>query len=81
MHLQEEESFMRLYGYPKLQEHIEQHRQYRRDVALLCLAVVKKEEEAQTRLCKFLAEWWEHHIQTEDRAYGQFFIELGVAPC
>ena len=73
-HFAREESVMRACGYPELEEHQGQHRDFiqriqsltrRFDADPAAMAEVVNED-----LLSFLQGWLSHHIMIEDKAYG-----------
>jgi hemerythrin len=73
IHFKVEESLMRILDYPRLAEHVEDHKQF--------LAVLKtlKERVLTTHVSQdnihSLHEWWEKHIQMHDKPYALHFLK------
>jgi len=78
MHFQNEEAFMREAGYPGLGPHVLSHRK--------AAALIKEQfaggldgEALREFLNGFLLRWLMEHIQSEDRAFGDWLAARGGA--
>jgi len=67
LHFEAEEAYMRSIGYPRLAEHISEHRQFVERVADFNLAAADDRGSAQEVL-HFLADWLICHVQFSDLA-------------
>jgi hemerythrin len=73
IHFKAEESLMKMYHYPNINEHSLEHEEAIRKVNKL---VVDYERDLQTvdiELLKFLSDWIQNHILQTDRKYIPFF--------
>ena len=77
-HFKAEEELMNEHGYPRLDEHKEQHLGFQEKVARLCFATVKGQASVPQELMEYLQKWLIHHILQEDMAFKPFFEQKGV---
>jgi hemerythrin-like metal-binding protein len=71
-HFQYEEDLLRARGYPKLDEHIAEHRQISADLAALLQQVLDGGDITE-QLLAMLRLWITQHIGVEDREFAAFF--------
>ncbi len=71
-HFTAEEALMRVQGYPRFEEHREEHGAFQARIARARLAL-KAGEVPELALLHFLTEWLVKHIQVGDRDYAEFF--------
>jgi hemerythrin len=74
-HLRYEEAWLEEIGYPELEEHKAQHRDYRLTVAKFCIVTSSGTMEVTPALLDYLSKWWTSHILTEDQKYREFFCQ------
>jgi hemerythrin-like metal-binding protein len=79
-HFHSEEALLDKHGFPDLGHHRQEHQQYRRKIADLCLKAMEKDETVSEELLDYLSWWWQHHILEEDMKYAKFFRERGIVP-
>ena len=71
-HLEAEEALLAEWGYPKIEEHIATHDEFRKATAMLCYEVVKGRVKVPEELLGFLCHWWTTHILRDDMDYVPF---------
>mgnify|MGYP002368899799 FL=1 len=69
-HFQYEEALLRSHAYPKLQEHIDEHRRIRAQVATYAQQVTGGGD-VSSELCMFVREWLVTHIGIDDLEYAK----------
>lgn len=74
-HFTTEEAMMRQCNYPQIEEHISQHRAYRKKIVAFCTATMNHVETVPDAMLHFLSEWWTDHVRTSDMAYKPYFLE------
>lgn len=67
-HFYDEESLMKLYEFPDLEEHALIHMKF----------VVQIETLPREQLSQFMGNWLVNHIQTMDKAIGEFITSQGL---
>ena len=78
-HFKTEERLFEKYGYPKAEEHREQHAYFVKQVEVFANELKGSEEEStELDMLGFLAHWIKAHIQGADREYGRWFREKGI---
>lgn len=75
-HLRYEEEMLRARGYPKLEEHMQQHEKIAGQVDGFFRQILDGHD-VGTELCEFLKRWITQHIGSEDAEYARF---LGTLP-
>lgn len=71
-HFQFEEALMRMYGYPKLADHIQEHRHILRAAETMIDESLR--EIALDDVAQFYQSWLATHIQEADRPYAEFIL-------
>lgn len=69
-HFHYEESFLRSHAYSKLEEHIEEHRKIRAQVAIYTQQITDGGD-VSSQLCLLLREWLITHIGIDDVEYAE----------
>ena len=70
-HFSLEETLLARYGYPDLEQHKEMHFEFQcRLIDIVSTATFGSVD--KHALQRFLGEWWNDHILTEDRKYADF---------
>lgn len=78
-HFSTEEHYFNLYGYPKKDEHVEQHNLHRKKIAELETGYNKvNNEKTLFALADFLNQWWIWHINHVDKEYTKYFNANGL---
>lgn len=77
-HFATEEELMHQYNYPDLEEHISQHRAFKKTTANLCRATMSDFEIVPETMLRYLCDWFKKHILETDMAYKAFFHEQGL---
>jgi len=78
-HFETEEKLMLEHGYPKYEEHKEQHDSFIAKINSLDEdAIDEDKKKIGLDLIMFIANWIEQHILREDMDYKQFFNERGI---
>jgi hemerythrin len=70
-HFEHEESLMAQCGFPKLEEHRQEHRMYLVTVGLLQKDLTLSAEDKVYELFLFLQDWWLTHITKADQDYAK----------
>ncbi len=74
-HFAREEEIMRRYGYPRLEEHQDQHRTFREFIETLDRLredAAGKARPVSEATCRFLEQWIAAHTLSADQAFGDF---------
>ena len=80
MHFRNEEAIMREAGYPAFERHIAGH--HRAADAIRTLFAGNPDDAAVHEfLNSFLSRWLINHIQSEDRAFGEWLEASGTSGC
>jgi hemerythrin len=74
-HFALEESLMRILGYPELERHIEEHRQFNA-VLHLGQQSLRTKGSAPHEMIKVIQKWHREHVMTSDRHYADYFSGL-----
>ena len=69
-HFTDEETLMTQHAYPKLADHIEEHRVFMQKIQDCHTQYLYGEPQVATDVLDFLANWLENHIQGSDREFG-----------
>ncbi|MFA5131395.1 MAG: bacteriohemerythrin [Patescibacteria group bacterium] len=78
-HLATEEYYFNLYNYPKKDQHIEMHNNYRTKIAELKVGYDQENSEKTLfAINEFLNEWWVWHINNVDKEYTAYFNANGL---
>jgi hemerythrin len=77
-HFATEEDLMQQYNYPDLEEHVDQHRAFKKTTANLCRATMCDFETVPETMLRYLCDWLKKHILETDMAYKPFFREQGL---
>ena len=73
-HFAAEEHWMGLHGYPGLEKHREEHKQFSRTVVEIQYDFHKGRKHLSIELLVFLKEWLSNHILKTDADYGRFVM-------
>jgi len=79
IHFAVEESLFRIFDYPDYDEHKQKHTELKKQVAVINRKVQSSEEKVTLELMTFLRQWLRQHIMVEDKQYGPFFVQHGIA--
>lgn len=79
-HFSSEESVLREYGYPGLDDHINGHRTFKSRIKNELENVRLEDNYPLAPLQSFLVDWIVKHIEGEDRDYARFFRESAINP-
>lgn len=77
IHLRKEEKYMMKFGYPKLKEHIQYHRDYSYKVAMYNIELLGSNPPDPNEIIEYLEEWWENHILNFDMDYEKYKNSIG----
>jgi len=80
MHFSSEQLLMRLYQYPRFQDHLEDHDQTIERLQALREAHAAGDRTLALETADVLSEALRAHIHSSDRALGHFLVRLGVGP-
>lgn len=72
-HFEAEESYMEQITYPHLENHKEEHKQFRLKVGAFCQKTMSRDPSVPEKILQFLAKWLIHHILHSDMKYKMFF--------
>lgn len=78
LHFTVEEEFMRVYGWPSLDEHRRQHREFGEQVMALRRMQLPADGMVPRTVLAWVRNWLVEHIDVEDRAAAAFMIERGA---
>ncbi len=77
-HFATEEELMREHNYPHLEEHVAQHRAFRKKTVDFCSATMLDVEAVPETMLYYLRDWLVEHILKSDMAFKPFFREQMV---
>lgn len=77
-HFATEEELMRQHNYLHLEEHVAQHRAFRKKTVDFCTATTLDVGTVPQTMLRYLSNWLLEHILTSDMAYKPFFRERGL---
>ena len=72
-HFKAEEELLAKNNFANLQNHREEHQQYRREIVALCQDTIVHSHLVPGSLVVFIREWWMDHILKEDMKYRALF--------
>ena len=72
-HFALEESLMRILGYPELERHIEEHRQFNAEIHGLAQKSLRVKGGVSREMIKVYQKWLQDHIKTSDRHCADYF--------
>jgi len=75
-HCAVEESLMRILGYPELDRHIEEHRQFHAELHDLAQKSLRMKGSVSHEMINLVHKWLQKHIMTSDRDYAAYFSGL-----
>ncbi|HYH38740.1 MAG TPA: hemerythrin family protein [Azospirillum sp.] len=79
MHFRNEEAIMREAGYPAFERHVAIHQRAARTIQDT-FATDPSDAQVHEFLNSFLSRWLINHIQSEDRAFGEWLEKSGKTP-
>ncbi len=71
-HFQYEEMLMMQYGYPRLADHKEKHREFVDKIAEFNEKYEKGDGQVSSEVLRFLRDWLVNHIQKSDKDYSAY---------
>lgn len=74
-HFATEEELLRQHNYPHLEEHVAQHRAFRKQIVDFCMATMSNVATVPETMLHYLRDWFVEHILKSDMAYKPFFRE------
>jgi hemerythrin len=77
-HFAAEEELMRQHDYPRLEEHIAQHRAFQKTTVDFCSATMLNVRFVPESVLHYLSDWLVDHILDSDMAYKPFFHERRI---
>jgi hemerythrin len=77
-HFTTEEELMRQHNYPRLEEHVAQHRAFQKKTVDFCSATVLNVGIVPETMLHYLSDWLVEHVLTSDMAYKPFFREQRI---
>jgi hemerythrin-like metal-binding protein len=77
-HFRNEETFMKLYNYPKLNTHMAEHADFIAKVTTLEEKLNSGKLIVSFEVTNFLKDWIKNHIKKTDIRYSDFLIQKGV---
>ncbi|MGB9258210.1 MAG: bacteriohemerythrin [Candidatus Korobacteraceae bacterium] len=78
-HFAAEEAAMQKVGYPRFQEHLEQHRKFTAKVAEVMQELKKGKIGISLEIFDFVSGWLQNHIRIVDKGYGPALNAKGIA--
>ena len=75
-HFEAEETLLRRVAYPKLAEHLKLHRSMAQQTHAIMLRIDALDTGIEREAFQFLKEWWQTHILTADKDYGNYLREI-----
>ncbi len=79
-HFVSEEGLFREYGYPDVEEHLELHENFRKEIKQYLDEYREKPNMPLEHLQDFLVEWILKHIHGDDREYAGYFAANNIVP-
>ena len=79
IHFAVEESLFRIFDYPACDEHKQIHTDLKEQLAVINEKIQNGEKTVTLELMTFLRKWLRDHIMIEDKKYGSFFSNKGIA--
>jgi len=76
-HFSDEEKYMRLAGYPKLEKHIKEHKSFVAEI-VKSVKLFETGKETPVNMAKFLKRWLLKHIAVSDKKYAPYLERLNV---
>ena len=77
-HFVAEESWMKAVGFPRVQEHVEEHNRFTQRLVELAREYRVRESSISLEVLTFLKEWLIGHILISDADYGRFATDAGT---
>jgi hemerythrin len=74
-HFALEESLMRMHGYPKQVEHVDQHKHFLDKLDQLQMTTLSRQVTMNT--INYLSNWYTDHMQTQDRDFVRYIVDNG----
>ena len=74
-HFALEESLMRMHGYSKQAEHVNQHKHFLDKLDQLQMTTLSRQVTMNT--IDYLGNWYSEHMQTQDREFVRYIIDSG----
>jgi hemerythrin-like metal-binding protein len=71
-HFKMEEQLLAEHGYPDLQAQQDEHKEFRVELANLCMDSMKNHTIIPINVLLYLKEWWTDHILVKDMKYRPF---------
>jgi len=75
-HFHDEEELLAVVSYPRLAEHKAEHKEFRTEIASLCLRATDHDAHVPENLLDFLQVWWREHLEGEDRRADNYIEGL-----
>ena len=76
-HLKNEEKYMEEFGYPKLKEHQQFHRDYNYKVSMYNFNLLGSTPPDPHEIIEYIREWWINHILKHDIDYENYHNSIG----
>lgn len=80
VHFASEETLMRLYQYPQLAAHAEDHQRTLEQIAEIRATWLTGQGDAAADQTHRLVDWTLQHIESADKAFGRYLLRLGIGP-
>jgi hemerythrin-like metal-binding protein len=74
-HFALEESLMRMHGYPKQAEHVEQHKHFLDKLDQLQMTTLSRQVTMNT--INYVSNWYSDHMQKQDKEFVRYIIDSG----
>ncbi|MCA9396350.1 MAG: hemerythrin family protein [Candidatus Omnitrophica bacterium] len=77
-HFTAEEQIMRKYEYPFIEQHLEEHKEFRHDVEVFKAEFDKDRPVLVNAMTHYLKNWLIRHILGTDKQYATYFSNKGI---
>jgi hemerythrin len=77
-HFETEEKYFHQFSFPKMEEHVQEHRNFTEKVKLFRQEYDRNKGALTYKLINFLREWLMNHILISDKEYANCFAENGL---
>ena len=74
-HFATEEALMLQHRYPRLEEHIAQHRAFRKTTVDFCMATLNGADDVPETMLRYLSDWLAEHILKSDMEFKPYCRE------
>lgn len=72
VHFETEENYMRMFNYPDIQAHIDEHKEFSSQIEMYRSRYLGKDNTIPVEIFKFMKEWIVNHVRFTDRKYIEY---------